>query len=88
MEILGQIRETISLVRLYDSRIVDRLDARIQSPSINISSLRTPTWIPQDSVYLVANLPVTQSRIPRPRYISESSNSRYYRYDSKGGIPV
>ena len=65
---LGQIRETIPLVRLCDSRIVDRLDARMQSPSINMLSLRTPTWIPQDSVYLVANPPVAQSRMPRPRY--------------------
>ena len=48
----------------------DRLDARMQSPSINMLSLRTPTWIPQDSVYLVANPPVAQSRMPRPRYTS------------------
>ena len=66
MEMLGQIRETIPLVRLCDSasRIVDRLDARVQSPSKDMLSLRTPTGIPQDSVYLVANPPVAQSRMP------------------------
>ena len=42
---MDQVRETIPLVRLCDSasRIVDRLDARVQSPSINMLSLRTPT---------------------------------------------
>ncbi len=30
--------------------------------------LRIPTWVPQDSVYLVTNIRVAQSRMPRPRY--------------------
>ncbi len=31
--------------------------------------LRIPIWVPQDSVYLVTNIRVAQSRMPRPRYI-------------------
>ncbi len=30
--------------------------------------LRIPTWVPQDSVYLVTNIRVAQSRMPRPRH--------------------
>ncbi len=87
---LGQIRETIPLVQLcgYSSRIVSLLGMGVHSPLLNMLPLRIPTWVPQDSVYLVTNIRVAQSRMPRPRYISESFNSRYHRHDSKGGVPV
>ncbi len=72
----------------YSSRIVSLLGMGVHSPLLNMLPLRIPTWVPQDSVYLVTNPSVTHSRMPRPRYISESSNSRYRRHGSKGGVPV
>ncbi len=44
----------------------------VHSPLLNMLPLRIPTWVPQDSVYLVTNPSVTHSRMPRPRY-----NNRY-----------
>ncbi len=40
----------------------------VHSPLLNMLPLRIPTWVPQDSVYLVTNIRVAQSRMPRPRY--------------------
>ena len=67
---LGQIRETIPLVQLcgYSSRILSFLGMGVHSPLLNMLPLRIPTWVPQDSVYLVTNIRVAQSRMPRPRY--------------------
>lgn len=49
--------------------------------------LRDSHGVPQELVYLVTNPTAAQSRIPTPRYISNSFNSRYQRLDSKGGVP-
>ncbi len=53
----------------YSSRIVSLLGMGVHSPLLNMLPLRIPTWVPQDSVYLVTNIRVAQSRMPRPRYI-------------------
>ncbi len=45
----------------------------VHSPLLNMLPLRIPTWVPQDSVYLVTNIRVAQSRMPRPRYTFEKS---------------
>ncbi len=55
----------------YSSRIVSLLGMGVHSPLLNMLPLRIPTWVPQDSVYLVTNPSVTHSRMPRPRYIYE-----------------
>ena len=52
----------------YSSRIVSLLDIEVHSPLLNMLPLRIPTWVPQDSVYLVTNPSVTHSRMSRPRY--------------------
>ncbi len=52
----------------YSSRIVSLLGMGVHSPLLNMLPLRIPTWVPQDSVYLVTNIRVAQSRMPRPRY--------------------
>ncbi len=52
----------------YSSRIVSLLGMGVHSPLLNMLPLRIPTWVPQDSVYLVTNPSVTHSRMPRPRY--------------------
>ncbi len=56
----------------YSSRIVSLLGMGVHSPLLNMLPLRIPTWAPQDSVYLVTNIRVAQSRMPRPRYTLES----------------
>ncbi len=57
----------------YSSRIVSLLGMGVHSPLLNMLPLRIPTWVPQDSVYLVTNIRVAQSRMPRPRYIMSDS---------------
>ncbi len=52
----------------YSSRIVSLLGMGVHSPLLNMLPLRIPTWVPQDSVYLVTHPSVTHSRMPRPRY--------------------
>ncbi len=59
----------------YSSRIVSLLGMGVHSPLLNMLPLRIPTWVPQDSVYLVTNPSVTHSRMPRPRYSSREERT-------------